>query len=39
MGKLAPTWENLQHVVAMEASEHGSRKLIRLLEKAVAMAL
>ena len=39
MGKLAATWENLQHVLAMAASGHGFRKLIRLLENAVAMAV
>ena len=39
MGKLAPTWENLQHIFAMAPSGHGSRKLIRLLENAVAMAV
>jgi len=39
MEKLAPTWENVQHVVAMAASGHGFRKLIRLLENAVAMAV
>ena len=39
MGKPAPTWENLQHVLAMAASGRGFRKLIRLLENAVAMAV
>ena len=33
VGKLAPTWENSQHVLAMAASGHGFRKLIRLLKK------
>jgi len=28
-----------QHIFAMAASKHGSRKLIRLLENAVAMAV
>jgi len=39
VGKLAPTWENLQHSFAMAPSGHGSTKLIRLLENAVAMAV
>ena len=39
MGNLAPTWENSQHVLAMAPSGHGFRKLIRLLENDVAMAV
>ena len=36
MGNLAPTWENVLHIFAMAASEHGSRKLISLLAALLA---